>query len=90
MIGNVLTLEALPMTLVSGAVLCFALGYLQQPVCNAMGTYESECKSFLSYSTTMASFSAVGALILFSLVSMGVMSMPRGGYMGMGGMGGYF
>ena len=73
------------MTLVSASVLCFIVGYFKDSLCNAMGSYGTECNGIASYSTTLASFSAAGALILFSLVYMGVLAMPRGGY----GMGGY-
>lgn len=81
---QLLTLQALPMTLVSGTVVCFAIGYFQNYICGTTGSYEDGCQSMTNYANTIASFSALGALILFFLVSMGILSMPRGGMMGMG------
>ena len=86
--SSYLTLQMLPMTLVSAAAICLGFGLLQNIICKATGSYENECRTLTSYSTTMASLSAVGAIILFMLASMGVLSMPRGGYgYGMGSMG---
>ena len=74
-----MSMQYLPMLLVSASVTCFAIGYFKKPVCNVTGSYEDTCTTVTNYSNNMAAFSASGALIMFSLMSMGMMAMPRGG-----------
>lgn len=87
--AGILSLETLPMTLVSGSILCFAIGYFSNTICNS-DSPDNTCTQMTGYATTIAAISACGAVVLFCLMYMGYLAMPRGGMMGMGGYGGMF